>query len=194
MYTEVDEYIRANRDRYTREAITQQLIAAGHDRATVDAAWERADADASADPAPAGWRPGWWILLGLLVLGAIGAALVWADERYGAGIAPVAYFILAFVAVAAGKGIATLIDGGHRIAVGILLGLLALGGAYLSISANLLPVAVLLVLGAGIPALLLLARGDHRTTGWIAAAVPMLVWLAVTGTCYAPLFGKVLAP
>jgi hypothetical protein len=106
----------------------------------------------------------------------------------------VAYFILAFVAVAAGKGIATLIDGGHRIAVGILLGLLALGGAYLSISANLLPVAVLLVLGAGIPALLLLARGDHRTTGWIAAAVPLLVWLAVTGTCYAPLFGKVLAP
>jgi hypothetical protein len=34
-------YIRANRDRYTREAITSQLVAAGHDRASIDAAWEQ---------------------------------------------------------------------------------------------------------------------------------------------------------
>lgn len=38
----IDEYVRANRDRYTHEAIREQLIAAGHDPATVDAALERA--------------------------------------------------------------------------------------------------------------------------------------------------------
>jgi hypothetical protein len=107
----------------------------------------------------------------------------------------VAYFILAFVAVAAGKGIATLIDGGHRIAVGILLGLLAVGGAALSLTSALPLVALGVALAAGIPALLLLTRSsDPRATGWIAAAFPLVVWLAVTGTCYAPLFGRVLAP
>jgi hypothetical protein len=33
-------YIGANRDRYTREAITDQLVAAGDDRAIVDAIWD----------------------------------------------------------------------------------------------------------------------------------------------------------
>jgi len=32
------DYIRANRDRYSREAIRAQLIAAGHDSAAIDAA------------------------------------------------------------------------------------------------------------------------------------------------------------
>ena len=35
------DYIRANRDRYSREAIRAQLIAAGHDSAAIDAAWEK---------------------------------------------------------------------------------------------------------------------------------------------------------
>lgn len=36
----IRDYIAANRDRYTRETITRQLIAAGHDRALINAAWE----------------------------------------------------------------------------------------------------------------------------------------------------------
>lgn len=40
----MDDYIRANRDRYTREATTRQLEAAGHDPAEIAAAWERLDA------------------------------------------------------------------------------------------------------------------------------------------------------
>jgi hypothetical protein len=39
------DYIRANRARYTREAITQQLIAAGHGAGDVEAAWEAVAAD-----------------------------------------------------------------------------------------------------------------------------------------------------
>lgn len=38
----IDEYIRQNRDRYTREAIRDQLIAAGHDPAAIDKALDEA--------------------------------------------------------------------------------------------------------------------------------------------------------
>lgn len=41
MDTRIDEYIRDHRARYTREAITQQLAAAGYARQAVDDAWER---------------------------------------------------------------------------------------------------------------------------------------------------------
>jgi hypothetical protein len=41
MDRQIDEYIRTNRDRYTREAITQQLMDAGHERDAIDAAWDR---------------------------------------------------------------------------------------------------------------------------------------------------------
>ncbi len=40
MNPEILRYIRSNRDTYTREAITRQLIAAGHDPAEIEQAWE----------------------------------------------------------------------------------------------------------------------------------------------------------
>ena len=40
MNPEILRYIRSNRDTYTREAITRQLIAAGHDPAEIERAWE----------------------------------------------------------------------------------------------------------------------------------------------------------
>ena len=42
MDEQIRDYIRANRDRYTREAIRGQLLAAGHDPARVDAIWDEA--------------------------------------------------------------------------------------------------------------------------------------------------------
>lgn len=36
----IRDFIEANWVRYTRETITQQLIAAGHDKAQIDEAWE----------------------------------------------------------------------------------------------------------------------------------------------------------
>jgi len=41
MSDEIQQYINANRDRYTRESIRAQLVAAGHDPAAVDAELER---------------------------------------------------------------------------------------------------------------------------------------------------------
>jgi hypothetical protein len=41
MDPQIAGYIRANRGTYTRGAISQRLVEAGHDRAEIDAAWER---------------------------------------------------------------------------------------------------------------------------------------------------------
>jgi len=38
---ELDDYLRANRDAFTREALTRRLIDEGHDPADVEAAWAR---------------------------------------------------------------------------------------------------------------------------------------------------------
>jgi hypothetical protein len=41
---EIDAYLAENRDRYTREALTNVLREAGHDPADIEAAWARLDA------------------------------------------------------------------------------------------------------------------------------------------------------
>jgi len=59
------DYILANRGRYTREAIRQRLIEAGHDPAEVDRAWvalTTPDRDATAGPGF--WRRFWLYLIG----------------------------------------------------------------------------------------------------------------------------------
>lgn len=40
---ELDEYLRANRDRFTREALTKRVVEEGHDPADVEAAWARVE-------------------------------------------------------------------------------------------------------------------------------------------------------
>jgi hypothetical protein len=84
---ELDEYLRANRDAFTREALTQRLVAEGHDPADVEAAWTRIEqrparewgpADASVDPPKRTAGIGTWALALLAVLvygGAIVAAV-----------------------------------------------------------------------------------------------------------------------
>jgi hypothetical protein len=53
----ITDYIRANRDRYTPEALRARLIAAGHDSAAIDAAWDEVTRTAKPDaPAPRGTR------------------------------------------------------------------------------------------------------------------------------------------
>jgi hypothetical protein len=71
---EIDEYLRTNRDAYTREALTRRLVESGHDPAEVDAAWARLElANGGARPRPrgSGGRPGigTYLLIGATVLG-----------------------------------------------------------------------------------------------------------------------------
>jgi hypothetical protein len=71
---EIDQYLRANRAAYTREALTQRLVDEGHVREEVDAAWGRLDAadrNWSAGAATGGGRPGLGtiLLIALVVIG-----------------------------------------------------------------------------------------------------------------------------
>lgn len=61
----IEEYIRQNRHRYTREAIREQLIAAGHDPSAIDQALRAESASRPADASRAGeqLQTGWAILL-----------------------------------------------------------------------------------------------------------------------------------
>ena len=67
---ELDVYLRAHRDAFTREALTRRLVDEGHDPADIEAAWARLDqADAGAPPQAAGppGRPGIGTVLLIIV-------------------------------------------------------------------------------------------------------------------------------
>lgn len=187
----IADYIRANKDRYTRAAITEQLVTAGYDAAAIQAAWAALDTP----PHEKGWRPGWVAYLLLLVLGTIGAALVWADEPYGGGgFAAVAYAIIVSIAFAIGKGLGWVVDRIGSAAAGVFLAVVAVGGGVLAYSAMSPLLALFVAPVAGIPAILLLVgRGATRTKGVVAAAIPLVAWVVVTGTCYAPVIGQLSA-
>ena len=64
----IADFIRDNRRRYTREAIRQQLIEAGHDPAEIDATWAALDAPDPDEAAGEGfWGRFWLFLVGLNV-------------------------------------------------------------------------------------------------------------------------------
>ncbi len=52
MTDELTRYLRENRERYTREALTDHLVAEGHDRGSVEAAWARLEAERRAASPP----------------------------------------------------------------------------------------------------------------------------------------------
>jgi hypothetical protein len=188
MTTDIDDYIRANWDRYTRAAITQQLEAAGHDRAAIDAAYERARV---AQRAERGWRMGWREFLFLAVMGTAGAALVWSPADYGAVIiAPIVYLVLVSVAMGLAKALSIAVDRGSTTAVAVVLVLAGAGGAFLALQSSMLLLAVIIAALALLPAIALVAygRSNVRAAGLVGALLPVLAWLALTGTCYAPLF------
>jgi hypothetical protein len=68
MDPKIADFITANRRKYTREAITQQLLEAGHDRAAIDATWAALDARDPDEVAGEGfWGRFWLFLVGLNV-------------------------------------------------------------------------------------------------------------------------------
>jgi len=73
MDARIADYIRSNRRQYTREAITQQLVDAGHDRRAVEAAWE----ELAAAELPAG-RAGRDLALYVWILYWLGAGIILA--------------------------------------------------------------------------------------------------------------------
>ena len=53
----IEDYIRANRNDHSREALTAQMVAAGHDPGAIEATWNRVnESDPNSAPRP---QPGW---------------------------------------------------------------------------------------------------------------------------------------
>lgn len=106
----IDEFIRQHRDRLTREAITQQLEAAGYGRSAIDAAWVRITSPepearpASRSSATAVWTA-YWLGAGLI------AAFTLFSGVTGSGVGPfgigwlIAYLLLAYLPARALAGI-----------------------------------------------------------------------------------------
>ena len=187
----IDDYIEQNKARYTREAIRDQLVTAGHDPKEIDDAWERLGAS-RAGATPVGWRPGWREFWLLLVVGAIGAAIVWAGEPYGAGgIAPFGYAVILSIGFGAAKLISRAIDRSGGGLAAVYLAIATVGALLLSaINFFALP---FLALTAGLAVLavaMFFLRGNPRAAGIIGAALPIVAWLVITGTCYAPLLSR----
>ena len=64
----IADFIRANRRKYTREVIREQLVKAGHDPADIDATWAALDApDPDAVVGEGFWGRFWLFLIGLNV-------------------------------------------------------------------------------------------------------------------------------
>jgi hypothetical protein len=187
----IDDYIEQNKARYTSEAMRDQLLAAGHDPRGVDEALKRLAAP-SESARPAGWRPGWTEFALLLVVGAIGAAIVWAGQPYGAGgIAPIVYAIVVSIGFGIAKFLSITIDQAGSGPAAIYLVIATVGALLIStINGFALPILAAAA-GAGVLAVVFFfLRGSPRTAGMIGAALPIVVWLLITGTCYAPLLSS----
>ena len=94
---EIDDYLHANRDRFTRTVLTQRLIDEGNDPAAVEAAWARVEAEHAAGRALPGHGAGaGTMLLGILLALAYGAAIVLAFFAISIGGA-VAVLMIAYI-------------------------------------------------------------------------------------------------
>jgi hypothetical protein len=133
----IADYIRANRGQYTREAITQQLVQAGHDRAAVDAAWEQlATGEAPAgrqgtNLAPYVWIVYWLgagIILTITLIAVVGSGGGAGFAGFGIGWL-VAYLLLTYLPARA-MARARPIGGGGMLAVivGVPLLVVLIGG------------------------------------------------------------------
>lgn len=69
--SEIDDYIQANRERFSREALDEKLRAAGHDQAAIEAAWARVEAGDGGDGVAHAIGPGARLAAVLLILVAI---------------------------------------------------------------------------------------------------------------------------
>jgi hypothetical protein len=93
MDPKIADFIRENRGRYTREAIRQRLIEAGHPPEEVDWTWDRLAAAEPEPPAsPSGYRTYVWIVFALCA--ALIAFSILGLSYFGVG------WLIAFVAIA----------------------------------------------------------------------------------------------
>ena len=111
MNEELVTYIRDHRTTYTREALTAELVSAGHAAADIEAAWAQMESEdaAAASKGPTGWvvadeRPyvrgaGALLALVVVVLGYLGSVAWFAVSRVSSsGIVVLLYSVAMLVA------------------------------------------------------------------------------------------------
>jgi hypothetical protein len=156
---EIDEYLHANRDAFTRDALTRRLVESGHDPADVDAAWARIGPAVADEPRPtrSGGRPG----IGTFLL--IGAVVV--------GYAYVAFVGLLGIAVSAYG-----ITGGGR------------PGSHGAASVLIVVYAIAMIVGLGYSVVRLFRAPSIREGGSAigrAFAIAVVVLVGINGVCVA---------
>jgi len=88
----LEEYIRANRGRHSREALIAEMVRAGHDRATIETAWSRINGASAAAQ-----RPSWTKWIGFVVVAFVVAAFILPE-----GISPGLVWVVWIVIIGAG--------------------------------------------------------------------------------------------
>jgi hypothetical protein len=188
MDEQIAKYIREHRGRYTREAVTKQLLAAGHDAQAIDATWTAVNAADFPRPASvfphARYTP---FIAGLVALGAIPAFLAGSSGLYLSGLWGVSYLIAAPIVMLLGIGLTAISVSRGWFVVVILGAFVTLYGLWLSITLVDVPVFLFAAVAA---AATIAAVAIHRYGAqWpiLAYALPVVGWLLVTGVCAAPL-------
>jgi len=135
----IADYIRANRRKYTREALTRQLVEAGHDPDEIERVWAAFDAPDADDVA----GEGFWGRFALLALG------------INVGVLLIVGYLTGMLQNLAGGSVVTLVVLGVALAIGALIawGIVAATGP-----ARLSP-RVALGIGVAIPLLFALLIG-----------------------------------
>lgn len=135
----IADYIRENRRRYTREALTRQLMSAGHDPGEIERTWAALDTPDADDVS----GEGFWGRFALILVG------------INVGVFLLVGLMTGMLQSAAGGGIALLVILGVALVIGALIawGLVAATGP------TRLSRTTALVIGAAIPALFALLIG-----------------------------------
>jgi len=190
MNDQIAEYIRANRGRYTRQAIDDQLKAAGHPAQSIEAAWVAVGPPEGAEPVLPGVRYG-PVVLGLLILGGVATAIAGRDSYFGAALWVLSYLISVLIVMAIGIGMTRVAAGSGWRTLVVLVGLLWAAMLWVTVSALAGGDPTPAFMGAGIAGVATLTaiavHRYHRDVPLLAYALPVLGWLAVTGLCVSPL-------
>lgn len=188
MDEQIAKYIREHRGRYTREAVTKQLLAAGHDARAIDETWTAVNAADFPRPANVFPRARYTPLVaGLVALGAIPAFLASSSVSYVGGLWAVSYLIAAPIAMVIGIGLTAISVHRGWFVVVILGALVTLYALWLSLTLVDVPAFLFAAVAA---AATIAAMAIHRYGARLpilAYALPVVGWLLVTGVCAAPL-------